>query len=245
MDQKVNSVFVIMQTALRLFKEKGFDETGIREISKATGISLGLVNHYFGNKEFLGMQCMRVLSAYCTQHLDEKVSLYDDPILYDLVMTRTFFLYLNHCGYTKFYIDSLKNDFFKYINEEPPVLIELLKKSYAINADADEILLYTRYMPYMMEKTLVLKKAENLFESIDYEHIPYLIVSTAMSHFIPEKDIAARDARSIQITNELIAPLEANVPDEFIMNCTEKYLQKFKAASAQQRNDWIKTMRKA
>lgn len=245
MDQKANSVFIIMQTAIRLFKEKGFTGTSIREISAASGISLGLVNHYFGNKEFLGTQCMSALSAYSTQHLDEKVSLHDDPILYDLVLTRVFFLYLNRCGYAKFYMDSLENDFlFKYINEEPTILIELLKDSYEIHATKDEMQLYARYLPYMMEKTLVLKKAEGLFESIEYEHIPYLIVSTAMSHFIPEKDVAARDADSIRIANELLVPLEADIPDEFLMKFSETYLQKFKAANAAQRSSWIKSMSK-
>lgn len=243
MDSKTNSVFHIIRAAMQLFREKGFDATSIREIAAASDVSLGMINHYFGNKEFLGTQCLSILSRYSTQHLDEQVSLETNTILYDLVGTRALFTFLRQNGYTQLYVDSLKNDFFfKYLSERPTMLIDLLKKDYPIDTTPDEIQLYARYMPYMMEKTLILKKEVGLFESIDYERIPYLIVITAMNHFIPEKEVALRDPESIRIANELIAPLDPIVPDDFLIEFVSEYVQRFQAANVSQRNMWIKNM---
>jgi AcrR family transcriptional regulator len=43
----------ILDTALVLFREKGFEETTIREIAKQTGLSLGAAYYYFNSKESL------------------------------------------------------------------------------------------------------------------------------------------------------------------------------------------------
>jgi AcrR family transcriptional regulator len=43
----------ILDTALVLFREKGFEETTIREIAKQTGLSLGATYYYFNSKEAL------------------------------------------------------------------------------------------------------------------------------------------------------------------------------------------------
>lgn len=41
----------ILETALRLFRERGFDETTMRDIAAACGLSLGAAYHYFPTKE--------------------------------------------------------------------------------------------------------------------------------------------------------------------------------------------------
>jgi AcrR family transcriptional regulator len=41
----------ILQTALDLFRERGFDETTIRDIASASGLSLGAAYYYFPSKE--------------------------------------------------------------------------------------------------------------------------------------------------------------------------------------------------
>jgi AcrR family transcriptional regulator len=41
----------ILDTALVMFREKGFEETTIREIAKRTGLSLGSAYYYFNSKE--------------------------------------------------------------------------------------------------------------------------------------------------------------------------------------------------
>jgi AcrR family transcriptional regulator len=43
----------ILDTALVMFRERGFEETTIREIAKRTGLSLGATYYYFNSKEAL------------------------------------------------------------------------------------------------------------------------------------------------------------------------------------------------
>ena len=43
----------LITTSLRLFAEKGFDGVTVRDIAKASSVSVGLINHHFGSKEGL------------------------------------------------------------------------------------------------------------------------------------------------------------------------------------------------
>ena len=43
----------LVDAALRLFAEKGFDKTTIKDLSEAVGVAQGLIYHYFGSKEEL------------------------------------------------------------------------------------------------------------------------------------------------------------------------------------------------
>lgn len=245
MDAKTNSTFRILKAALELFREKGFAATSVREIAAKAEVSLGMVNHYFENKEFLGTQCLSVLNAYSKSNLPPSLVLEEDPILYDLVVIRTLYQYIFENGYKEFYLDSLRQDFFfKHISNRnrPTLMAELLAEKYSITFTPDEALLYCRYMPYMMEKTLVLKKEEGLFSEIPYSHIPYMIAATAMNHFIPEKDVAARDAESIRITDELVQQLEATVPDDYLLSFAERYTERFQEANATRKSVWIQQM---
>jgi AcrR family transcriptional regulator len=45
----------ILDTAIGLFREQGFDETTMREIASEAGVALGLTYHYFPSKEALVM----------------------------------------------------------------------------------------------------------------------------------------------------------------------------------------------
>jgi AcrR family transcriptional regulator len=44
---------LILQTALRMFRERGFDETTMRAIAKEAGVSVGNAYYYFDSKEHL------------------------------------------------------------------------------------------------------------------------------------------------------------------------------------------------
>ncbi len=43
----------LIETAMRLFAERGFDGVTVRDIASACGVSVGLINHHFGSKEGL------------------------------------------------------------------------------------------------------------------------------------------------------------------------------------------------
>lgn len=45
----------VQETALTLFREKGFDETTMRDVAAAAGLSLGAAYHYFASKEAIVM----------------------------------------------------------------------------------------------------------------------------------------------------------------------------------------------
>ncbi len=47
---------MLLNAAERLFSERGFDVTSVRDITKAAGANLGAINYYFGTKERLGIE---------------------------------------------------------------------------------------------------------------------------------------------------------------------------------------------
>ena len=55
---------LIVDTALVLFRENGFEATTIREIAKRTGLSLGAAYYYFNSKE-------AIVAAYY-EHVQEQ-----------------------------------------------------------------------------------------------------------------------------------------------------------------------------
>lgn len=59
----------ILQVAEKLFSEKGFDGTSIREISKNAKINIAMVSYYFGSKEKL----LEALMLYRTSDLKVKL----------------------------------------------------------------------------------------------------------------------------------------------------------------------------
>ena len=59
----------ILQVAEKLFAEKGFDGTSIRDISKEAKINIAMVSYYFGSKEKL----LEALMLYRTTDLTVKL----------------------------------------------------------------------------------------------------------------------------------------------------------------------------
>jgi len=49
----------LLKAALRLFSERGFDATGVRDLANAAGVNLGAVNYYFDSKENLRLEAFR------------------------------------------------------------------------------------------------------------------------------------------------------------------------------------------
>lgn len=53
MNEYSEKQLLIMDTALRLFAEKGYDKTSIRDIAFAADVNVAMVSYYFGSKEKL------------------------------------------------------------------------------------------------------------------------------------------------------------------------------------------------
>lgn len=218
MNTRESAIFQILKHSARLFRDNGFEATSVRQIAEEAGTSASMINHYFGSKDFLGAQVLSLLASYAHNGAQPYVSLDEDPILYDLTMSRMLFSYLFTNGYLKFYQDSLKSDFFfRFLDSTPTRLAENLSRFYDFEYTPDEATLYGRYMPYMLEKTLILKKAEGMFPTLDYFHVPCMISMMGMSHFIPEKEILLRDPEAQRICAQILPTLHALVPDSLIM----------------------------
>jgi AcrR family transcriptional regulator len=61
----------ILITAERLFGEKGFDGTSVRDIAQAAGVNLAMISYYFGSKEKLLEAMIQLRSEYTYGILEE------------------------------------------------------------------------------------------------------------------------------------------------------------------------------
>lgn len=201
----IDSIFL---AALALFRENGYLKTNIRQISERAGVSLGLVNHYFGSKRDLGYAVLETLIKYVMLHTEEYLGDRKDPLLTDATETRAVNLYLMSGPFRQFYMDTLEEDiFFSYLEHRPDYLVEQLQDVYGYTISHDMALLYSRYIPYMVEKTLVLKKNEGLFPSIDGEEIPYRIFISTYVGLVPQHVLAEADRQSRILAPEIVKDL--------------------------------------
>ncbi|HEY3697711.1 MAG TPA: helix-turn-helix domain-containing protein [Spongiibacteraceae bacterium] len=52
-DRRIETQRLLLQSATRLFGERGYDETSLEDIARACGLTTGPVYHYFGSKKEL------------------------------------------------------------------------------------------------------------------------------------------------------------------------------------------------
>lgn len=200
----------IFLTAMDLFRENGYTKTNIRQIAESAGVSLGLVNHYFGSKRQLGYAVLETLIRYAVFQSDAALGQAPkDMLLYDATETRVVNVYLSHGPFRRFYLDTLEEDiFFSYLEALPSFLLEQLQDTYHFTISRDMALLYCRYIPYMVEKTLVLKKAQGLFSGISEEDVPYHIFISTYSGRVPQEVLNRADAGARRLAPEILRTLE-------------------------------------
>lgn len=61
----------IMNHAINLFADKGFEGTSIRDLAKAAGVNVAMVNYYFGSKEKLVEAIIEEKSSYMKDRIEE------------------------------------------------------------------------------------------------------------------------------------------------------------------------------
>lgn len=71
---------VLLQTALELFSERGFNGTSIRDIANALGVSVSNIYHYFGNKEGLWLEIMDYSVKTLPGRLENALAGIDGPL---------------------------------------------------------------------------------------------------------------------------------------------------------------------
>ncbi|RDB63093.1 TetR/AcrR family transcriptional regulator [Gordonibacter sp. 28C] len=57
----------ILDTAMRLFVERGYDAVSMRDIARAAGVTPGLAYHYFDSKQKLFAAALDAYAAECTE----------------------------------------------------------------------------------------------------------------------------------------------------------------------------------
>ena len=67
----------IIDKAIELFGNKGFDNTTIRELSHEAGINIAMINYYFGSKEKLFAAMVERKAVYMKGKLEELLSSQD------------------------------------------------------------------------------------------------------------------------------------------------------------------------
>jgi len=61
----------ILNDAVRLFAEKGFDAISMNDIANAAGVSKANIFHHFSNKETLYLEVLRKACEVTTQNIQE------------------------------------------------------------------------------------------------------------------------------------------------------------------------------
>ncbi len=54
----------ILNNALKLFCQKGFDGTSVRDIASEADVNLAMINYYFGSKEKLFQNVIEYKASY-------------------------------------------------------------------------------------------------------------------------------------------------------------------------------------
>ena len=86
----------LMDTAIDLFAEKGFNGTSIRDIANAMGVSASSIYHFFGNKEGLWVAILRYSVEELPAQLREVSQLDMDPVERFELLVRTHLKYSEH-----------------------------------------------------------------------------------------------------------------------------------------------------
>lgn len=217
MNNNIENKCAILRAAIEQFVQNGYLQTGIRDIAVGAGVSTGLVNHHFESKKHLAMQ---VLMFFWTRTDNWGARLVDptkDPVLYDAVATRGMNCQMMAARYRRFYMESLhENIFFDAVTRSTtnPV-IEYRKRMFS-GPDPDFVLLYGSVLPYEVEKTLILKKEEGLFQNVSYDEIPSYIFYTAFEKIHSREELEEVDRKARVIVAANIDKLHEDISDEEI-----------------------------
>ena len=119
--QRQQTMARIIDAAITIFREKGFERANITDITGTANVATGSLNNCFGNKERLGAYVTLAILMHITPPMRSMIAFDDDPVLYALVAVSTYDRFmLETGGYRRFFLDSLKYDLmFNYLSRIP------------------------------------------------------------------------------------------------------------------------------
>lgn len=218
---KQTSKDAIFLAAMESFQKSGYKGTNIRDLAVKADVSLGLINHYFKSKRNLAYVVLEVLIQYAMCKTKDYLAKEnkEDALLYDALATRVVNTYLSHGDFRTFYLDTLSEDiFFHYLENHSQLLLQTLQNKYHYNVSEDKALLYSRYVPYIIEKTLFLKKQDGLFHSISEEDIPFEIFQSTYTGKIPQNIIETCDKMARRLAPTILKTMSSIPSYEELQN---------------------------
>jgi AcrR family transcriptional regulator len=137
----------ILETAIELFAERGFDQTSVRDITQAAEVNLAAINYHFGSRDQL---IEAVAERYLTPLCDELDRQLDD---YELIGTQTLSVEL--------LIEALISAILKAVSRDQQGICLFMRLVSHAYLSADPLLrryLDQRYQPRLMRFVELLKQ---------------------------------------------------------------------------------------
>jgi TetR/AcrR family fatty acid metabolism transcriptional regulator len=69
----------ILEASMKLFSERGYDQTSLADIATACGVSKGVVSYHFENKAQLGVEALRHILRQYTDFVRKRVDMKKSP----------------------------------------------------------------------------------------------------------------------------------------------------------------------
>jgi AcrR family transcriptional regulator len=200
--QRQNTMAQIIDGAITVFREKGFENANIIDITGAAGVATGSLNNCFGNKERLGAYVTLATLKHTMPPVHATVGFEDNPVLFALTAVCTYHRFMTQTGgYRQFFIDSLKHDFmFNYLSKHPnPHAINLIRHYFCDEIDEETAMLQSLYMPYMLGRTLILKQQEGHYNGMSICEVALLMCREAWRDRVPEEALRSLVPESLRI----------------------------------------------
>jgi TetR/AcrR family fatty acid metabolism transcriptional regulator len=98
----------LTKAAYNVVSKKGYYNFTIKDISKESGLSTGLVHYYFKNKQHLMLNLIREMNKNLKKYLNNGLSRSEDPVeKLKIYVTQAFELVMNEKNYFFVFIDFL------------------------------------------------------------------------------------------------------------------------------------------
>lgn len=212
----------VFRAAHTLFAVQGYATTTIGEIAKSAGVSMGMTNHLFGSKAELAALVLNMVVSFASAPCYRFASFQESPLLSTTLATRVNTMYLLNGVYRRFYLDCLEEDvFFRHLAKTPNVTIYLLAEEQGIEVNDDVFLLYGKYVPYSVERTLVLNKDAGLFPGVPYDDIPDYVIRSKMEHFVERSRVDEALEQARRLAGPMLESLPPLVPAAYL----DEYLE--------------------
>ncbi len=208
--QRQKTMVQIIDGAITVFREKGFESANIADITRAAGVAMGSLNNCFGNKERLGAYVTLAMLKHTMPPVQATIDFDTDPALFALVAVSTYHRFMMESGgYRQFFIDSLKYDFiFNYLSKRPnTIALKLVRHYYGSDIDEEIATLRSQYLPYMLGRTLILKQQEGYFSDISVGEVAFLICREALKDHVSEEALRSLMPQSMRVAGEICESL--------------------------------------